>query len=110
MPRNVFVTLLVVVMKKLSFVLSSASVPMMCVCVPTVLLCVNVCMLVRFPVSATQFLCHTGGGDETYPVREIQLHADGSQLFKMMMMAMTIMALVVSVVIQSDTIYLHNHF
>ena len=51
-------------------------------------------LVLVFPVSATQFLCHTGGGDETYPVREIQLHADGAQLFKMMMM-------VVSVVIQS---------
>ena len=76
---------------------------MMCVCVSTVLLCVNFCMLVMFPVSATQFLCHTGGGDETYPVREIQLHADGAQLFKMIIM-------VVSVVIQSDTLYLHDHF
>ena len=93
-----------VVMKKLSFVLSSASVPMMCVCVSTVPLCVNVCMPVMFPLSARQFLCHTGGGDETYPVREIQLHADGAQLFKMMMMVVSVL------VIQSDTLYLHNHF
>ena len=93
-----------VVMKKFSFVLSCASVPMMCVCVSTALLCVNVCMLVMFPVSARQFLCHTGGGDETYPVREIQLHADGAQLFKMMMMVVSVL------VIQSDTLYLHNHF
>ena len=60
-------------------------------------------LVLVFPVSATQFLCHTGGGDETYPVREIQLHADGAQLFKMIIM-------VVSVVIQSDTLYLHDHF
>ena len=82
---------------------------MMCMCVCVLSwdfqLCFSVFMLVLvFPVSATQFLCHTGGGDETYPVREIQLHADGAQLFKMMMMVVSVIA------IQSDTLYLHNHF